>query len=270
MIWQMDPAYSSVLEKLDWAQEHIKHFQAAATLFRDANRNCVRKNTNQETGDVTYYIESVPQVPSHLSLMLGDAIHNLRSTLDYVAAAMEIAAGETPDKYTGFPIFDSPEGYRDSPPTKIKGLREPCKRIIDRIQPYKGGNGHRLWQLNKLDVLDKHRLLLTVGFVPTARTMTPSEREQFESAFLIPGEDRAARVSRTIDVMTGGAILKPPKAGQELVTVLAKDAHQNMGFAFDVAIHEPGIVEVFPALWFLQLASGEVSRAVNSMAPFIS
>ncbi len=266
----MRSAYSVILEKFNWAQKHIKDFESAVNAFGDANRDHVGSNTDEQTGDVTYYVKSVPVVPDTVALILGDAIHNLRSTLDYVASAMEVAAGETPDKYTGFPIFDSPQGYRDCPPTKIKGLRQPCKNTLDRIQPYQRGNGHRLWQLHRLDIQDKHRLLLTMSFIPTARTMTPSEREKFEATFLIPGEDRAARISKPIDfVTTGPGLVVPVKIGQHLVTVPAKDAHQDMGLAFDVAINETGIVEKFPALLFLQFAAGEVYRAVMDLAPCI-
>jgi len=256
-----------ILEKFNWAQKHIKDFESAVDAFRHANRDHVGSNTDEKTGDVTYYIKSVPEVPNPIRLILGDAVHNLRSTLDYVASAMEVAAGKTPDKYTGFPIFDSAEGYRDCPPTKIKGLREPCKRTIDRIQPYHRGNGHRLWQLHRLDIQDKHRLLVAVSFIPTARTMTPSEREEFEATFLIPGENRAARTSMPIN--SGTQLAMPLEAGQHLVTVPAKDAHQDMGFAFDVAINEAGVVEKFPALLFLQFAAEEVYRAVMDLAPCI-
>jgi hypothetical protein len=247
-----------VLEKFNWAQKHISDLQMAIDAFRDTNGNHVGKNTDVQTGKVTYFLKSVPEVPNSIALTVGDAIHNLRSTLDHLASAMEVAAGETPDKYTGFPVFDSPEGYRDCPQTKIKGLREPCKRTIDRIQPYKGGNGHRLWQLHQLDIRDKHRILLTVSFVPVARTLTPSERELFERTF---------SVTHPFNMVAGTERIRRLQAGQELLTVSGEDAKQDMGFAFDVAIDEPGVVEVFPALTFLHLACQEVYRAVNDLGP---
>lgn len=262
----MAPAYLRILEKFKRSQKHVGDFQIAADLFRDSNRDHVGKNTDAQTGDITYYLKSVPEVPDSITVIFGDAIHNLRSTLDHLASAMEVAAGETPDKYTGFPIFDSPEGYRDCPPTKIKGLREPCKRTLDRIEPYKTGNGHRLWQLHQLDVIDKHRMLPTVSFIPMARTMTPSERELFERTFSIPGE---ARISHPFNMVGGTEKLRRLQAGQELLTVSAEDAKQDMGFAFDIAIDELGVIEVFPALMFLHLACGEVYRAVNNLAPCI-
>jgi len=34
---------------------------------------------------------------------------------------------------------------------------------IDTTEPYQGGKGHSLWVLHKLNNIDKHRLLITVG-----------------------------------------------------------------------------------------------------------
>ena len=77
-------AYPTILEKFNWAEKHINDFKSSVDAFRDANRDHVATNTDEQTGDVTYYIKSVPEVPDPIRLILGDAIHSLRSTLDYV------------------------------------------------------------------------------------------------------------------------------------------------------------------------------------------
>ena len=51
-----------------------------------------------------------------------------------------------------------------------------CMIEMDNMQPYKGGFGDWAWKLHQLDIVDKHRPLLTVATVPVARSMTASER----------------------------------------------------------------------------------------------
>ena len=71
--------------------------------------------------------------------MLGEVIHNLRSTLDHLASALVSAAGGTPDKYISFPIFDSLKAYTDFSPDRLKGVSSYCLQTIDNMQPYKHG-----------------------------------------------------------------------------------------------------------------------------------
>jgi hypothetical protein len=47
-------------------------------------------------------------------------------------------------------------------PGKVKGMSPASIKAIDAIKPYQYGDD-ALWQLHKLNNLDKHRALLTVG-----------------------------------------------------------------------------------------------------------
>ena len=89
--------------------------------------------------------------PLSLPLLLGDVIHNLRSTLDHLAGALVSAAGGTPDRTTSFPIFESLHAYQDRSRKRLDGVNHYCFQMIDNMQPYKGGWGHWAWQLHQLD-----------------------------------------------------------------------------------------------------------------------
>jgi hypothetical protein len=84
----MASAFDRVLAKYQRAQKHMEDFQSAVDLFRDSNRDSVGAKIDEETGDAIYYVKSVPVVPDSISLILGDALHNLRSTLDHLAHAV--------------------------------------------------------------------------------------------------------------------------------------------------------------------------------------
>jgi hypothetical protein len=62
-----------------------------------------------------------------------------------------------------FPIGEDRDQYQKERGRKVRGLRQNAIDGIDALEPYKGGRGHQLWMLNKLDNTDKHRLLLTAG-----------------------------------------------------------------------------------------------------------
>jgi hypothetical protein len=50
---------------------------------------------------------------------------------------------------------------------KVKGMRKEASDLIRMIKPYKGADD-TLWRLHRLNNIDKHRLLVTVGaFVHT-------------------------------------------------------------------------------------------------------
>jgi hypothetical protein len=107
------------------------------------------------------------------SLILGDALHNLRSALDHLATSLVIVSGGRPntDVYprTQFPLFldrlDKGDAIRD---VTIKPKLMPAgEAILERTQPYNRTDDptrHPLAILNELSNVDKHRVVnLTQG-----------------------------------------------------------------------------------------------------------
>jgi hypothetical protein len=141
-------------------------------------------------------------------------------------------------------------------------------QIFRRIQPYKRGFGHPLWQLHELDIIDKHRLPLTASYSPMARTMTPEEREKFDAAFSRISQNPTLKFLSVPHRMVGvSAPTFPLYAGQELATLPASDAKHQMGFSFGVALNEPAIAEAgVDAISFLSFLSSEVGRVISDLA----
>jgi hypothetical protein len=199
--------------------------------------------------------------------MLGDVIHNLRSTLDHLAFALVSAAGGTPDKYISFPIFDSLKAYTDLAPGRLKGVNPYCLQTIDNMQPYSHGWGHWAWQLHQLDIIDKHRLLLTVDTMAIGRTMTVSEQAAFDARQTIIGPrahaaKQYAKAASSPDRVAVGV-------GYELGTFPVSEIGEKIGFAFDIVIDEPDLAPLQPTFLLLRLFSSEVSRAVSNLARFL-
>lgn len=92
-------------------------------------------------------------------VILGDAVHNLRSALDLMASELAVIAEQNPDQ-TYFPFATSLHELRKS--HKFKAFAKcgaDCVRLLEEIAPYRGGN-EALRALHDLDVRDKHRSLI--------------------------------------------------------------------------------------------------------------
>jgi hypothetical protein len=154
--------------KVERARQHIDELNTAlaAHLERGAGELRVKQEAQY---DYRLVFEAEP-VPAAVALILGDAVHNLRTALDHLAWELVEASGRKPGKDTYFPIRETREkliNAVDKGEMKFAGP-EVRHLVIDTIQPYKGGNG-ALWPLHDTDIIDKHRLLVPV----VAITQTP-------------------------------------------------------------------------------------------------
>lgn len=104
----------------------------------------------------------IPPPPLVLSLLLGDLLNNLRSSLDYLARQLVIDAGNSPiDRGRGktqFPILLQP---LDLQAQGLLGVDPRALLVIDCLQPYRvdSSKEHPLAILALLNNIDKHRLL---------------------------------------------------------------------------------------------------------------
>jgi hypothetical protein len=131
-----------------------------------------------KSGDHTIYAEIVEPPPPMLSVIVGDVLHNLRSSLDHLAWELVIRAGGKPGRQTYFPICDTHDRWlrevewrrrsadRKSP---LAGI-EPGSAIwkfIQAVQPYEGAvYANAMTVLRVLSNADKHRQLLISGMFP--------------------------------------------------------------------------------------------------------
>lgn len=106
----------------------------------------------------------------NLSLIAGDAIHNLRSALDFAYnKTIRRLAPSLASNYSKFPIYPTSEQLENT--LKDRKVDSLCpglfETIVSEVQPYKGGkSGGIIYVLHKLDISDKHLLLL--GLDPIA------------------------------------------------------------------------------------------------------
>lgn len=217
--------------KIERAQKHIQDFNVARGDFI-GNAYRVLREEDPKTRDLVYRVSAESHAPERLrglALVIGDAVHNLRSALDLLAWQLVEANGGTPTRWTSFPIADSPNEFESGGPNKIKGASEEAVELLRRVRPYKGGYD-ALWRLHRLDATDKHRILLTVGTSHQATEFVyPLGRTTFGPITL--------KVRRPKTVVDGEEIYRVAAAYRE-----STEKQPEPKFAFDVAFAEPGIV----------------------------
>jgi hypothetical protein len=97
-----------------------------------------------------------------LSIIAGEAIHQMRSTLDHVVWQLPCERGRQKHRRAEFPIFWEASKYKNEGRPKIDHLCAPAIAVIDRRQPIKPEPerlAEPLYILQELWNREKHRVL---------------------------------------------------------------------------------------------------------------
>lgn len=239
-----------ISEKIKRAKKHICNLESEIPKFLDGKPYKVAsKNHPQLPYATTFFVEKADPTPPVIPIISGDAIHNLRSTLDHLAWQLTEVSGGKPGTKTAFPIFDPAKFESKKEETKffegkIKDLRPPIQDAIRSIKPYKGGNDS-LWAIHHLDIVDKHRLLIATGFA--------SPR---------------FRVQDTFNVSLSGAYILD--VGDNIVTINHKvEPQENLEFAFDIVLRESVIFEGKSIIESLATMLQVIENLISDFTPFL-
>lgn len=70
------------------------------------------ERVEESDGGVLYRVRVREEPPIQLSTILGDAIHSLRTSLDFLARQLAVKNGATPSRSTCFPIAETEGAFR--------------------------------------------------------------------------------------------------------------------------------------------------------------
>src|ERR1035437_1403736 len=162
--WFM-PDLSEALAKIERAKEHIRDLDRERAAFLGSNPYTLTPEFNGETSSTLYFLDECRDIPDVIPLIAGDAIHNLRTALDYLACGLVKDNGNEPTSHTYFPISECAEKYRPESKRKTEGVSDAVKQAIDAFKPYRGGDD-TLYGLHRLDIIDNQTLLLVGALFP--------------------------------------------------------------------------------------------------------
>lgn len=135
---------------LDVLNREIKAF-----LATDPYR-CTIKIDPQD-GSYIFYPYLKESFPATWGLLVGEVAHGLCSALDNIAWSVAIKR----DERTAFPIYCRKNQKFIS---LLEKLRDEVRTDVEAVQPYKAEDGqpfrHPLWILRRIDVIDKHRIIV--------------------------------------------------------------------------------------------------------------
>lgn len=264
-----DEVLAAIRVKIDRAKHHILDLEQQVSAFLDTKPYKVGAKRDPQTRKPIYYIVSVAETPISIAAIAGDALQNLRSALDHLAYRLVLSGlGSPPNhpEYIAYPIADSQAQYPSLRDGKVKGARQDAKNAIDATKPYLGGND-TLWRLHKLNNIDKHRLLLTVGSAFRSLDLGAEMQRLMKEAF---PESKIASVEMPPMFIHPADRLFPLKAGDELYIGGPDHAiNEKMQFRFDVALGEPGIIDGEPLVKTFHDMADLVDNLVISFRPLL-
>jgi len=151
--------------KIERANKHIADVKSLLSTLASSYVSTIELNPQPPYNEaIKHDICNRDKLVAELALLTGDAVHNLKCALDYawigiVERLIPSALGD----FTNFPVRSTEDQLKAA----LKGLQiNSCApalfdRIVRDIRPYNGGNDS-IWAIHRLDILDKHKLLIPV------------------------------------------------------------------------------------------------------------
>ena len=230
----------SLRAKPERASVLIQELDMAITQFHATIPYKVSSQVDQQTKQRTFYAHFTDDVPLDIATVIGNILHDLQSSLDHLAHHLVCVGtgSQGPFPYVYFPIFKSAQAYQTGKSDKIRGMRPEAIKAIDSLEPYFGGSGRVLWDLHKMNNIDKHRLLIPVLGILTAHTMPTSRREHYEK--ILRERFPAGMVFPLMNAENGPVFLKDEGP---MFAWPSADLPDEMQFRIQIAFGEPDVVK---------------------------
>lgn len=212
--------------KLERAHEHTVALDAEIADFLASHPYVAIAEIDPDQGCHVFRLRVRAQPPPRLGLLVGDCLHNLRSTLDHLVWQLARTTTPTPSPLTEFPLFERAAAYPPGAKGRLQHVPPAAHPLIEAMQPYHGGDFSRLRTLHTLSNIDKHRTILLCAGV-ALQSLAFDEVWQFAS----PIEELVTwRAADDGDVLVRLRYVGPAERQQEL----------EPEFSFGVAFEQGG------------------------------
>jgi hypothetical protein len=243
---------AGVRAKIKRAKYHICDLESQIQRFLDNEPYGTSVDNDPQTGENVHRVKLSAEIPDDFPLIIGDAVHSLRSSLDHLACQLAVANGGTIGRQS-FPIFETAAKYKGMKPTQVEGISPAAISLFETVQPYQSGY-EAIWKLHDLDNTDKHRLLVVAAFDVVGILWSLGKRWPYDAI-------------RPEDVL--GVNIRGPgllQDGTEIGRVppdYASDMDVYSGLTALIAFREPKIVEREPVLPLLTQLTCLVEQIID-------
>src|SRR3990172_1903198 len=133
-----DKFFSSKL-KIERAKRHILELSNEIVSYLKTKPFRVVVEKDPDSSNHLWTLRVKNEVPCHLSVIIVDAIHNLRASLDLLASDLvSMAGGNTKNVY--FPFGDDADGLeRMIKQKRLDRAGDDIVEIVRSLKPYRGG-----------------------------------------------------------------------------------------------------------------------------------
>jgi hypothetical protein len=213
--------------KLERAEIQFTKIKQKTISGFGSGQNPIQRKVDDQTGRTVWvWADGNQKHWIDLSLDIGELLHNLRSSLDYVAWAFARTTTPTPFRRTAFPLLDNDMNWRSTTRNELRDVPLFGVDFIERFQPFQFRNrsfNRHLQIINKLNNTDKHALL-NVAVTP-----------------LLHGEYKTFTAGTDLVESIGIIPLLDAKPGDELFSTdgIPLDADVEVNFTFIDLIEEP-------------------------------
>jgi hypothetical protein len=165
----MKASLAACAAKLGRATEHLDALRTEQHTYMESSPLKVTSHFDATTGWWSLRA-SCERISLRYSNIVGDCVHNLRSTLDQLVTQLAIANGRQSTSKHQFPITRDAGSFSRQAANQLRGLSDEHRAIIEAAQPYHArddgsGRPQALVVLNDLSNRDKHRLINAVVLV---------------------------------------------------------------------------------------------------------
>jgi hypothetical protein len=182
-----EPPLEGAWLKVDRAGHHLATLdQAIAAWNQDGTQPYALRTTDidRATGWAEIRLHESSPLPLGWGVIVGDAVHNLRSALDHLAWQVVSRDGGDPTEQTMFPIVDDAAYWSKAARRRLPGASYESRSFFEELQPYQRSRDPRmvkrqpLYVLRELSNIDKHRVVHPAWAAVRA---TPDIRMDFRS-----------------------------------------------------------------------------------------
>lgn len=188
------------LAKLERAKYHVFDLSRQVEEYLSTSPFELRISQSEDPPQRVVYVQAKHTIPDHFALVIGDAVHNLRTALDHLCFGMVGDKTQQPAR-VGFPFAKAGGQSLDGAITTRQMHLAPeqvIKEIRD-LEPYPGGNQY-LNAVKILDERDKHHFILTTG---TSLVFTVEQMGQ------LVGVDKVSHIPSGLMIGTVGDFVVP-------------------------------------------------------------
>ena len=228
-----------VRQKILWSAQHLKSLEAESILyFKDEPGEVVAEEEPQSGRIICRFNARIP-IPDHIPLIIGDALQNLRSSLDYLVWELILAANNEPQNSNLFPVCETPKVFAEElRRNRLLGVPTDAITEIERLQPYHAGDKWEsacLWVLHYFCNINKHRRVLLTTLAVHASHAEWSSTESHSVQSTLTPRYHGAEVSSSPAPSKAGEIME---VKGKIVTFITFNERPAEGIQISVCLNQ--------------------------------